>query len=43
LTIELKDGRVFEMKAGTSFQAGDDDTNPHLARTEKGSRVFIVD
>ena len=43
LGIELKDGRVFKMPVGTSFQAGDDDKNPHLAYSEKGARVFIVD
>jgi hypothetical protein len=43
LTVELKDGRRFELKKGMSFQAGDDDTNPHLARTAAGAVVFIVD
>ncbi len=41
--IELKDGRNILMEAGMSFQAGDDETNPHLAYSEKGARVFIVD
>ena len=43
LVIELKDGREFIMAPGTSFQAGDDDANPHLAYTEKGAKVFIMD
>jgi quercetin dioxygenase-like cupin family protein len=43
LTIELKDGQVFPMPPGTSFQASDDDANPHLAYTDKGAKVFIVD
>jgi len=43
LTIELKDGRVIKLPPRTSFQVGDDDTNPHLAYTEKGATVFIVD
>jgi uncharacterized cupin superfamily protein len=43
LTIRLKDGREFVMKPGTSFQAEDDESNPHLAFTEKGAKVFIVD
>ena len=43
LVIELKDGRRFVMPSSTSFQAGDDDRNPHLAYTETGAKVFIVD
>jgi quercetin dioxygenase-like cupin family protein len=43
LTIELKDGQTYRMPPGTSFQVGDDDTNPHLAYTDKGAKVFIVD
>jgi hypothetical protein len=43
LAIRLKDGREFVMKPGTSFQAEDDDANPHLAFTEIGAKVFIVD
>ncbi|MGB7297366.1 MAG: DHCW motif cupin fold protein [Candidatus Aminicenantales bacterium] len=43
LAIELKDGRSFIMPELTSFQVGDDDANPHLAYTEKGAKVFIVD
>jgi quercetin dioxygenase-like cupin family protein len=43
LGIELKNGQMFEMPAGTSFQAGDDESNPHLAWTEIGAKVFIVD
>lgn len=43
LVIELKDGRSFVLPALTSFQVGDDEINPHLAYTEKGARVFIVD
>ena len=43
LTIELKDGRVIKLPPCTSFQVGDDDSNPHLAYTEKGAKVFIVD
>ena len=43
LGIELKNGQNFEMPAGTSFQAGDDESNPHLAWTEIGAKVFIVD
>jgi quercetin dioxygenase-like cupin family protein len=43
LTIRLKDGREFVMKPGTSFQAADDEANPHLAFTGSGAKVFIVD
>jgi quercetin dioxygenase-like cupin family protein len=43
LIIELKDGQIFHMPPGTSFQAADDDVNPHLAFTDKGAKVFIVD
>ncbi len=43
LVIELKDGRSFTMPELTSFQVADDDANPHLAYTEKGAKVFIVD
>lgn len=43
LTIRLKDGREFVMKSGTSFQAEDDEANPHLAFTDTGAKVFIVD
>ena len=43
LGVALKDGRVHRLTAGKSFQAGDDEVNPHLAFSEKGARVFIVD
>jgi quercetin dioxygenase-like cupin family protein len=43
LTVDLKDGTRHEMKKGASFQAGDDDRNPHLAYTGMGATVFIVD
>jgi len=43
LVIQLRDGREFVMRPGTSFQAEDSDANPHLAFTEKGAKVFIVD
>jgi hypothetical protein len=43
LSIKLRDGREFALATGTSFQAGDDHANPHLAYTEKGAKVFIVD
>jgi hypothetical protein len=43
LTVELKDGRRHELKKGMSFQAADDDQNPHLAWTATGATAFIVD
>ena len=43
LFIRLKNGEEYRMPAGTSFQAGDDDRNPHLAYSETGATVFIVD
>ncbi len=43
LSIRLKDGREFVLRPGTSFQAEDDEDNPHLASTDTGAKVFIVD
>ncbi len=43
LYIKLKDGQTFLLLKGMSFQAEDDETNPHLAYTENGAKVFIVD
>ena len=43
LTIELKDGRKFAVPVGSSFHVEEDESNPHMARTEKGAKVFIVD
>lgn len=43
LVCQLKDGSRHQLSAGMSFQAQDDDDNPHLAFTETGAKVFIVD
>jgi hypothetical protein len=43
LFIRLKNGEEHRMPAGTSFQAGDDESNPHLAYSKTGAKVFIVD
>jgi len=43
LDLRLKDGREFVLSPGMSFQAEDDESNPHLAWTDRGARVFIVD
>ena len=42
LLTELKDGRKFTLRPGTSYQVGDD-ANAHLSCTEKGAKLFIVD
>ncbi len=43
LIIQLKNGEEYTLSQGKSFQAADDESNPHLAYTEKGAKVFIVD
>ena len=43
LVTELKDGRRFVMKEGSSYQVAEDESNPHMSRTDKGARLFIVD
>ena len=43
LVIKLKDRREITLTPGMSFQVSDDETNPHLAYTENGATVFIVD
>ena len=43
LVIKLKEGQIFQLGSGTSFQVADDESNPHLVYTEKGAIVFIVD
>lgn len=43
LGIKLKDGEEFDLAPGVSFQVGDDSSNPHLAFTKKGAKVFIID
>lgn len=41
--ISLKDGQKFLLRPGMSFEAGDDERNPHLGYSESGARAFIVD
>ncbi|MFC1725878.1 DHCW motif cupin fold protein [candidate division KSB1 bacterium] len=43
LTCKLKNGSTYNLTSGMSFQASDDESNPHLAYTEKGAKVFLVD
>ena len=38
---ELKDGRVFTLERGMSYQAEDDPENPHRSRTDTGATLFI--
>jgi hypothetical protein len=42
LDTELADGRVFTLKAGSSYQVADG-AEPHRSSTKLGARLFIVD
>ena len=42
LVTELKDGRSFKLKAGMSYQVGDEQ-EPHRSHTDVGARLFVVD
>jgi hypothetical protein len=42
LQTELKDGRVFILRPGMSYQVADD-AEPHRSYTETGAKLFIVD
>ena len=42
-TVSLKDGRSFRLGRNMSFEAGDDEANPHLGSSEAGAKAFIVD
>ncbi len=42
LVTELKDGRSFVLKTGTSYQVADG-AEPHRSHTETGAKLFIVD
>lgn len=42
LDTELRDGRVFTLRPGMSYQVADD-TDAHRSRTEIGAKLFIVD
>jgi hypothetical protein len=41
--ILLKNGISHVLTAGMSFQTADDEANPHLAYSDMGATVFIVD
>ena len=43
LVTELKDGRTFVLKEGSSYQVGEDKDNPHMSKTQSGAKLFIVD
>ena len=43
LLTELKDGQTFTLTPGMSYQAEDDELNPHRSCTDTGARLFIVD
>ena len=42
LRTELKDGRVFDLTPGTSYQVADG-AEPHRSSTATGATLFIVD
>jgi hypothetical protein len=42
LTTELKDGRIFVLTPGMSYQVADG-AEPHRSITEVGAKLFIVD
>lgn len=42
LVTELKDGRVFTLRPGMSYQVADG-AEPHRSRTDGGATLFIVD
>jgi hypothetical protein len=43
MRIEHQDGTTWTLPAGTSWHVADDDGSPHLARSEEGATVFVVD
>jgi quercetin dioxygenase-like cupin family protein len=42
MNTELQDGRVFNLKAGMTYQVGDN-AEAHRSSTEVGCKLFIVD
>lgn len=42
LVTELKDGRIFHLKAGMTYQVGDEQ-EPHRSHTDVGAKLFVVD
>lgn len=43
LDTELKDGRIFHLKPGMSYQVSNFGDSPHRSVTKTGARLFIVD
>ena len=43
LVTELKDGRVFTLRAGQSYQVSDFGDSAHRSSTATGAKLFIVD
>ena len=43
LDTELKDGRIYTLKPGMSYQVSDNGDSPHRSRTEVGAKLFVVD
>jgi len=43
LVTELKNGKKFTMKRGASYHTAENRSNPHMSRSEKGAKLFIVD
>jgi hypothetical protein len=43
LDTELRDGRRFKLKAGTSYQVSDFGDAAHRSSTKTGAKLFIVD
>jgi quercetin dioxygenase-like cupin family protein len=42
LVTELRDGRVFRLRSGMSYQVAND-AEPHRSRTDGGAKLFVVD
>lgn len=43
VTVDLKDGRRFEMTPGTSFQVSDFGDSPHRCSSRNGARFFVIE
>jgi hypothetical protein len=43
LDTELKDGRLFKLRAGMSYQVSDFGDAAHRSSTRSGAKLFIVD
>jgi len=43
LVTKLKDGKKFVMEKGASYHVAENKNNPHMSRTEKGAKLFIID